>query len=119
MGIAKDKAWECRTFKIEGQEKNLGEASDGVVLIGADVEDGVEAGELEKILDALREIQELDFALGAADGGEAAYELADAGAVYVIHVVEVEDNLALAAADQVVEGAAEHRTAFAERDLAA
>jgi len=46
-----------------------------------DVENGVELGDVEDVVDLLSEVEELEFASGVADGGEAGDEFSDAGAV--------------------------------------
>jgi hypothetical protein len=48
-----------------------------------DLEDGVEFGDLEEILDAFGEVEEFELAAGAGDGGEGGDKLADAGGVDV------------------------------------
>src|SRR5271168_4411592 len=72
----------------------------GVEFVVFDVEDGVELGDVEDVVDFLGEVEELEFAAGVADGGEAADEFSDAGAVEVIDVGEVEDDLLFALGDQ-------------------
>ena len=52
-----------------------------------DVEDGVELGDVEDVVNFLGEVEELEFSAGIADGGEAADEFSDAGAVEVIDAI--------------------------------
>jgi hypothetical protein len=72
-----------------------------------DVEDGVELGDVEHVLDFLGEAEELEFTAGVADGGEAADQFADAGGVDVIDMGEVEDDFFLALGDELADGVAE------------
>jgi hypothetical protein len=72
-----------------------------------DVEDGVELGDVEHVLDFLREAEELEFATGVADGGVAADQFADAGGVDVIDMGEVEHDFFLALGDELVDGVTE------------
>ena len=63
---------------------------------------------MEDVIHFLGEVEELEFASGVADGGEAADEFSDAGAVKVVDAVEVQDNLLLAFGDQTADGVAEY-----------
>ena len=72
-----------------------------------DVEDGVELGDVEHVLDFLGEAEELEFAAGVADRGVAADQFADAGGVDVIDMGEVEHDFFLALGDELVNGVAE------------
>jgi hypothetical protein len=54
------------------------------------VEDGVELGNLQQIVNFLGEVQQLQLAALVLGGGERADEFADAGAVDLIHVAEVQ-----------------------------
>jgi hypothetical protein len=83
------------------------EGADGGEFVVFDVEDGVELGDVQDVVDLLGEIQELEFASGVADGGETADEFSDAGAVDVIDADEVEDNLFLALGDEGADSVAE------------
>lgn len=67
-------------------------------------------------MDFLGEVEELEFASGVADGGEAADEFADAGAVDVVDADEVEDDLLFAAGDEGADGVAEIADFFTEND---
>ncbi len=50
----------------------------GVELVVLDIEDGVELGDVEDVVNFLGEAEEFEFAPGVADGGVAGDELADA-----------------------------------------
>src|SRR5579871_4676445 len=91
----------------------------GVKFVVFDVEDGVELGDVEDVFDLLGEIEQLEFAAGVADGGEGADQFADPGAVDVIHLGEVQDDLLLAFAEQIPDGGAEIVNLIAEDDTSA
>ena len=88
----------------------------GGEFVVADIEDGVELGDVENVVDFLGEVEELEFAAGVAHGGEAADELPDAGAVDVVDVGEVEDDFLFAFGDEIADGVAEVADFFAEDD---
>jgi len=54
----------------------------------------------------LGQVEELELAASVADGGEAADELSDAGAVEVVDIGHVEDDFFLTLGDQVADGGA-------------
>jgi len=92
------------------------EGADGGEFVVFDVEDGVELGDVEDVLDLLGEVEELEFSAGVADGGEAADEFTDAGAVDVVDTLEVEDDFFLALGDEAADGVAEVADFVAEDD---
>src|SRR5581483_7600712 len=83
------------------------------------VEDGVQLGDLQQVVHFLGEVEQLEFAALVADAGESADQFADAGAVDVINVSEVEQDLLVALGDQVADGVAQDHAAFAEGDTSA
>src|SRR5580700_417201 len=95
------------------------EAVDRRVFVGLHVEDGEEARDLQNVVNAFGEMQEFQLAAGVFHRGVSADEFADAGAVYVIHVVEAEQDFLVAGVHQIPDGLAQSGAAFAERDLAA
>src|ERR1700733_13114095 len=72
----------------------------GGEFVVLDIEDGVELGDVEDVVNFLGEVEELEFSAGVAGGGEAADEFSDAGAVEVIDVGEVEDDFLFALGDE-------------------
>jgi hypothetical protein len=90
----------------------------GSEFVVFDIEDGVELGDVENVVNFLGEIEELEFASGVADGSEAADEFSDPGAVEVIDGGEVEDDFLLALGDQVVDSGAESADLGTEDDAA-
>jgi hypothetical protein len=83
-----------------------------------DVEDGVELGDVEDVVNLLGEIEELEFAACVADRGEATDEFADARAVEIVNTGEVEDDFLFALGKQVADSGAECTDLRAEDDAA-
>jgi hypothetical protein len=81
-----------------------------------DVEDGVELGNLKDIGNLLGEAEELEFAAGVTDGGEAANQFSHSGGIDVIDVGEVEDDLFLAGSQELTNCIAELAGFIAEGD---
>jgi len=73
---------------------------------------------VEDVLDFLGEVEEFEFAAGVADGGEAADQLSDAGAVDVVDADEIEDDLLLALGNKGADGVTEIADFLAEDDAA-
>ena len=94
------------------------EGSYGGEFVVFDIEDGVELGDVEDVVDFLGEVEEFELAAGVADGGEAADEFSDAGAVDVVDALEVEDYFLFVAGDEVADGVAEIADFVAEDDAA-
>lgn len=94
------------------------EAFHGVELVVFNVEDGVELGDVQDVVNLLGEVEELEFASRVADGGEAADQLSDTGAVDVVDAGEVEDNLLLSLIDQAADGVAQRVNFVSEHDAA-
>jgi hypothetical protein len=90
----------------------------GAELVVFDIEDGVELGDVEDVVDFFGEGEELEFAAGVADGGEAADEFADAGGVDVIDAGEVENDFLFVGGDELADGVAEFTGFVAEGDAA-
>ena len=90
----------------------------GFEFVVADIEDGVKLGDVEYVVDLFAEVEEFEFTAGVADGGETADKFADAGAVDVIDVGEVENDFLLAASEQIADGGAEGVGFVAEDDAA-
>lgn len=71
-----------------------------------DVEDGVELGDVEHILNLLGEAKEFELATGVADRGVAADQFAYAGGIDVIDVGQIENDFFLAGGDKGADGVA-------------
>src|SRR6266496_1921287 len=100
-------------------ERNLFERFDGSGFVVFYVEDGIELGDLEQVIDLLGEIQQLEFAALILGGSEGADQFADAGAIDVINFGQVQHDLLVALAKQVAHRVAKDDAAFAEGDAAA
>src|SRR6266568_3169702 len=87
-------------------------------LVVFHVENGVQLGDLQQVVDLLGQIQQLQFPALVAHGSVCADQFADPRAVDVIHVAEVQQNFLLALAEQVFDIVAQHDAAFAERNAA-
>src|SRR5450759_3330504 len=61
-------------------------------------------------------MQQLQLAALVANRGKGANQLANARAVDVAHIAQVQQNLLLPLAEQVLDGIAQHHTAFAQSD---
>src|ERR1039458_7492016 len=57
-----------------------------------DIEDGVELRDLQQVVYFFGEVEQLEFAALVFASGEGADELADTGAVDIIHVAEVQQD---------------------------
>jgi len=89
---------------------------DGAGFVVVDIENGVELGELEDVLDLLGKVEELEAGTLVFGSGVGADEFAKAGAVDVVHVAEVEQDALRALADQVTNGLPQLHTPLAESD---
>jgi len=108
-----DRVWYLHLF---GEE--VVEGFDGAEFVVADVEDGVELGNKEDVVDFLGKVEEFELAARVADGGEAADELSETGTVEVVDVSEVEDDFLLVLGDEFADSVAE-RVDFVAQDDAA
>src|SRR6185312_5460294 len=94
----------CRSgslFYLELDRWLAGEGLDGAGFVVLYVEDGVELGDLEQVVNLFGEVQELQFAALVTRGGVGTDELADARAVNVVDVTEIEQDVLLALGQQV------------------
>ncbi len=102
-----------------GDPCRLLEAADGGSLVGKNFEDGEELCDLQKVVNFFREVQKFQFATLAAHCGVGADEFADAGAVDVIHVCEIQNDIGVRFVNELANRFAEHGAAIAEGDAAA
>src|SRR5215469_11345234 len=98
---------------------DLLERLDGGGFVVFHVEDGIELGDLQQIVDLLGQVQQLEFATLVLGGGKGADQLADSGAVDIVHIGQIQHDLLIAFRQQVAHRVAKDDTAFAERDAAA
>jgi hypothetical protein len=88
----------------------------GGELVVFDVEDGVELGDLDDVVNFLGQAEEFQFATSAADGGVAADQFAYAGGIDVIDLREIEDDFFLAIDQELADGVAELSGLVAQGD---
>src|SRR5271165_5681254 len=103
----------------KGSEALLVERFYGCGFVVFHVEDGVELGDLQQIVDFFGQVEEFEFAALILGGGESADQFADARAVDVIDLAQVQDDLLIALGKQVAHSVAQNDAAFAERDATA
>src|ERR1035438_1498077 len=94
----------------------LFEGTDGGSFVVPDIEDGVELGDLEEVVDLLGEVEQLEFAAGVPDRGKSTDQFADAGAIDVVNVSEVQQNFFRSLSEHIVDGVAQRDTAFPQGD---
>jgi hypothetical protein len=90
----------------------------GGVFVVFDVEDGIELGDVENVVDFRGDVEEFEFSAGVADGSEATDQFSDTGAVDIVDVRQVEDDFLNVFGDEVVDGVAEGTNLRAEDDAA-
>jgi len=106
----------CRLVRsVESGE--LLETADCGALIGLNVEDRKQPRDLDQIVYALGQVDQLQFAARIANGRVGANKFADARAIDVIHIGEIEQNLSSAAIDELANHLAQCGAAFTERDF--
>jgi len=88
-------------------------------FVRLNIENREKPRDLDDVVHALGQIDELQFALRAADGGICAHQFANAGAVDVIHVGQVEQDFPLTDTHEIADHLAKHSAAFAQCDPAA
>ncbi len=98
---------------------NLAERLNGCGFVFFYIEDGVQLGDLEQVVDLLGQIQQLEFAALVADGSERADQLADPGAVDIADIAEVQQNFLVAFGKKFANEIADGHAAFAKSDTAA
>ena len=92
-----------------------GDSSSLVVL---HIEDRIELGDLQQVVHFFGQMQQLQFPALVADGGEGADQFADAGAVDVAGVAEVEQDFFGSFGEDFVDAVAQGDAAFAKGDAA-
>src|ERR1700722_8279416 len=97
----------------------LAEGLDRAGFVVFHVEHGVQLGDLQQVMNFLGQVEQLEFATLITHGGEGADQLANARAVDIVHIAEVQQNLLLSFGKQVANYILEDDAAFAEGDPAA
>src|SRR5450755_46925 len=80
--------------------RKLAKRLDRCRLVVLHIKDGIELGDLQQIVHFLGEVEQLKVTALLAHGGESAYQFANARAVNVVNLGEVEENLLLTLAEQ-------------------
>ena len=93
--------------------------TEGGALVRVHVEYGEQLRELEQIVDFFGEVQQFELTAAASRGGVRADELADAGAVNVIHVRKVENDFGAFVVQQTANRGAQQGASLSKRNLAA
>lgn len=94
-------------------------AANSGAFVAENFEHGEQLRELEQVVNFFCEMKQLELAAPAFGSGISTHELADAGAVDVIHVAQVQDNLGVFFVKQAANGFAEKSAPVAQRNLAA
>jgi hypothetical protein len=83
-----------------------------------DIEDGVELCDMEDVVDLLGEVQQFELASCVADSGKAADEFSHTGAVEVVNIRKVQNDLFLSLRNQVADGGAKRTYLWTENEAA-
>src|SRR5882724_13095167 len=84
-----------------------------------DIEDGIELGDLQQVVDLLGQVEQFEFAVFAPHCGKRAHQFPDAGAVNVGDVAQVKQDFFVSFADQVADGVSQYHAALTQSDAAA
>src|SRR6267142_1266603 len=101
--------WKTRSIKT----------ADGSSFVRKHIEDGEQLRDLQKIADLFRQMQQFQVSIPVFYGGEAADELADSGAVDVVHVRKIEQNLRALVVQQAADCFSQQSAPVSQRDTAA
>src|SRR5271165_4672185 len=88
-------------------------------LVLSHIEDGVQLGDLQQVVNFLGQVQQFEFAALVAYGGKGADQLADARAVNISDLAKVEQKLLLALGKQFAHRVPQDHAAFTQRNTAA
>ncbi len=111
-------AWPGRLFYLRSR-LGASKGSHCTRLVVLDVENRVELGDLQQVVNLLGEIEQLKVSALVAHGGKRADQLADTRAVDISHVTQVEQDLLGAFAEEIPHGVAQLHTAFSQGNAAA
>src|SRR5262249_12764650 len=107
------------TASLTPAKRLLFERLDRGWFVILDIENGIELSNLQQVVDLLGEIEQFQVAALVADRSEGADQLANAGAVNVGDVAQVQEDFPLSLSEEVLHDLAQHRAAFAQSDTAA
>jgi hypothetical protein len=108
-----------------GEEKPLlillerAKTANGASFVSLNVEYSVEARDLQNIVHSLREANQLEFTLNAAEAGIGRYHFSNSRAVDVIHIAEVEEYLPVSPVNQILDDSPQRGTTFPQRNFPA
>ena len=89
------------------------------VFVRLHIEDGEQTRDLQDVVHALGKVQQLQLSVCVFNRSVSADQLADPGAVDIVHVVQADNNLLLAAVDQAADRFPQQSAAFTQGNLAA
>ena len=101
----------CRGGLLEGR--------DGASLVVVDIEDGVELGQLQQVVDLLGQLEQFEGRALILDCGVGAHQFTQSRAIDIVHFTQIEQDALLSFGNQVANGVAQLHAAFAEGDPAA
>src|SRR3954468_8779226 len=84
-----------------------------VRFVVLDIENGVQLGNLQKVVNLFGEIEQLQLSAAIANGGEGTYQLTDPRAVDIGDISEVQQNFLVPLGDHVTNDIPEHGATFA------
>src|SRR5437879_6332979 len=90
----------------------------GQCFVVLNIEDGVELRDLQKVVDLLGQVQQLELAALFLGSGEGTDKFADTRAVDIVYVAQVQQDSFLPLGKQVVHGVTHSYAAFAESNSA-
>src|ERR1700687_6199095 len=106
--------WPCDSPETSAWQLLVG--GDGAGFVVVDVEDGVKLGELQNVLDLAGQVEQLESGTLILGCGIGANEFAQARAIDVIHVAQIQQDVFGSFADQVANRFAQLHTALAQSD---
>jgi hypothetical protein len=89
------------------------------LLVVFDVENRVQLGDLQQIVNFLGQVEQLQLATLVAYRGESANQFADPGAIDVVHIAQIKQDPLLALRQQILNGIFQNYTALAQGDAPA
>src|SRR5262245_31701589 len=95
------RGWRDPSPRTKVNSSLLSESLHRIRLVILDVEDGVQLGDLEQVVDFFGEVQQLQLAALVLSGRESANQLADSRAIDVVHVAEVQQDFLVSLGEQV------------------
>src|SRR6185312_9027903 len=90
---------------------------EGRWFVVENIEDGVELGDLQEVFDLLGQLQQLERTAGVLDGRQSADKLANTGAVDVIDVRQIDENLVGTFSQDVTHSVADGYASLTQHNL--